>query len=129
MDVRRANRSFTDVLADILRNAQDVLRSEIRLAQSELRDDLARTRPAATLVAGAVAGGVLSLLFAMLAVFAALRLVMPAWAAALCVAGALALASIIALAAGLRRFRALSPASRLRTQAKESVEWVKEQTK
>jgi hypothetical protein len=129
MDVPRASRSFTDVLADILRNAQDVLRSEIRLAQSEMRDDLARARPAAILVAGATGGALLGLLFALLAVLHALRLVMPAWAAALCVAAVLSTASVIAMAAGVKRLRALSLAAKTRAQAQESVEWVKERTK
>jgi hypothetical protein len=127
MDVRRVDRSFTDVLADIFRNVQHILRSEIRLAQSEFRDDLARTRPAAILLAAAAGTALLSALFVLLATFHALRQVMPAWAAALGLAVALALASAISMAAGLKRFRALSMMTRTRAQAEESVECAKEQ--
>lgn len=127
MDVRRADRSFTDVVADIFRNVQDILRSEIRLAQSEVRDDLARARPAAILVATAIGAAFLSAVFVLLAIFHALRLVLPAWAAALCIAVALGLFSAAALGSGMRRFRALSPATGKGVE--ETVEWVKEQTR
>lgn len=127
MDVRRVDRSFTDVVADIFRNVQEILRSEIRLAQSEVRDDLARARPAATLVGTAIGAAFLSAVFALLAIFHALRLVMPAWAAALCIAVGLALASVITLTSGLRRFRALPRATGRGLE--ESVAWVKEQTR
>lgn len=108
MDVRRADRSISDVVADVFGNVQDILHSELRLARSQLRDDLRRSRPAAILLAAGAGAVLLSALFALLAVSYALRLVMPAWTAAICLAVALALGSAIALAAGLRRLRALS---------------------
>jgi len=128
MDVRHADRSFTDVLADIFRNVQDILHSEIRLAQSEFRDDLVRARPGAIFVAAAMGGALLSGLFVLLAVVHALRLVMPAWAAALCVAIALAVASAIAMVVGVRQLRALSTRSRLGGRVKERAEWAKRQS-
>ena len=124
MDMRRAERSFTDVLADIFGNAQEILYCEIRLAVSEFRDDMVRARPAAILVVAAAAAALLSALFVLLAIVHALRLVMPAWAAALCVAIALALVSAVAMAAGIRRLRAQSP-RRVQAHVKESVEWSK----
>ena len=127
MDVRRVDRSSTDVLADTLRNVQGILRSEIRLAQSEVRDDLARTRPAAILLAVAAGAALLSGLFVLLAMFHALRQAMPAWAAGLCIAGALALASVISATAGLKRFRTFSPMNRTPAHIEESVECAKEQ--
>jgi hypothetical protein len=127
MDAPRAARSVTDVLSDIFGNVQDILHSEIRLAQSEFRDDLARARPAAVLVAAALGGALLSALFALLAILHALRLVMPAWAAALCLAVALAVVSAIALAMGLKRFHSTPAASGTDAHVKENVEWGKGQ--
>jgi uncharacterized membrane protein YqjE len=131
MDVRRADtgRSVTDVLAAIFRNVQDILRSEIRLAQSEVRDDLARARPAALLVVAASAGLLLSGLFLLIAIQYALRFVLPAWAAALCIAVGLALVAGIALRVGVRRLRVLSAARAARAQAKESMAWAREPRK
>jgi hypothetical protein len=128
MDVRHADRSFTDVLADIFRNVQDILHSEIRLAQSEFRDDLVRARPGAIFVAAALGGALLSALFLLLAILHALRLVMPAWAAALCVATALALVSAMGMVAGVRQLRALSARSRPGDRVKERAEWAKGQS-
>jgi hypothetical protein len=127
MDVRHADRSFTDVLADIFRNVQDILRSEIRLAQSDFRDDLARARPGAVLVVVATGAALLSALFGLLAIMQALRLVMPAWAAALCLMIALALLSAVAMTAGVKRLRSWSAASTRRAHVKEGVEWVKKE--
>jgi uncharacterized membrane protein YqjE len=131
MDVRRADtgRSFTEVLAAIFRNVQDILRSEIRLAQSEFRDDLARARPAAVLVVVGFAAALLSALFLLIAIQYALRLVLPAWAAALCVAAAMAIMAGVAMSLGVRRFRALSSARATREQAKESIGWAREPRK
>jgi hypothetical protein len=127
MDARRGERSVTDVLADVFRNVQDLLRSEIRLAQSEVRDDMARVRPAAILLAAGIGTALLSTLFVLLSIFHALQQVMPAWAAALCLAIALGLTCAIFVAAGLKRFRALSMVRRTRAQVEETVECVKEQ--
>jgi Putative Actinobacterial Holin-X, holin superfamily III len=107
MDVRHEKRSITDVLVDISRNVQDILHFEIRLAKSEFRDNVVRARPGATLVLVAMGAALLSALFILLAILHMLRLVMPAWASALCLAIALALFSAIAMAAGIRRLRGL----------------------
>jgi uncharacterized membrane protein YqjE len=131
MDVRRAEtgRSVTDVLVAILSNIQDILRSEIRLAQSEVRDDLARACPAAVLVVAAFAGAVLSALFLLIAIQYALRFLLPAWAAALCVAVTLAIIAAIAMSIGVRRLRAQWSARATREQVKESMGWAREPRK
>jgi len=134
MDVRRADRPLTDVVAAIFTNLQDMLRAEIRLAQSQARDDLVRARPAAMLLGVGVTAALVSLCFALLAIFEGLRLAMPAWAAALCVAAVLAVVCAMAVFLGLKRFRALSPVGGTRllgqpARIEESVEWANEQTR
>lgn len=128
MDVRRAEtgRSFTDVLAAIFRNVQEILRSEIRLAQSEVRDDLARARPAAILVVVGCAAALLSALFLVIAIQYALRFVMPAWASALTVTVALAIIAAITMSIGVRRLRQWSAARATREEAKETLAHAKE---
>jgi VIT1/CCC1 family predicted Fe2+/Mn2+ transporter len=102
----RTDRSVTDVLVDIGHNAQDLLRAEIQLAQSEVRDRLLEARPAGVLFAVGAAAALLGGLFLLLALLFALRLLMPAWAAAGCIAAVLAITATIALTTGVRRFRA-----------------------
>jgi membrane protein len=94
------DRSVAQVLADVVRNLQDILSDEIRLAQAQARAELRSYRPVAVLILVGVLGGLLSVLFLLLAAAVALALVMPAWAAALIVAAATALVSVILLRTG-----------------------------
>jgi len=98
-------RSVTQVLADVVRNLQDILSAEIRLAQAQARAELRTYRPAAVLIMVGVLGGLLSILFLQLAAAAALALVMPPWAAALIVAVATAVVSAILLRSGTAAIR------------------------
>src|ERR1700752_1933479 len=105
----QSDRPITDVLVDIGRNAQDLLRAEIQRAQSDVRDRLLDARPAGVLFAVGAAAALLGGLFLLLGLLFALRLLMPAWAAAGCIAAALATTATIALTTGVRRFRASRP--------------------
>lgn len=104
-----SGRPITDVLVDIGRNAQELLRAEIRLAQSEVREQLIAAQSAVALVVIGVASGILSGFFLLLAVLFALRFVIPAWAAALCVTAVLATIAAITLTSGIRRLKASHP--------------------
>jgi len=121
--VMRGGRSVTDVLVDIASSVQDILRSEIRLAQSEVGEQLIRVRAAGLLVAVGLGGGMLSGFFMLLAVFLRLRLLMPPWAAAVCIAAAAALIATIALRAGLHRLEKVRPALKTVESPKETMEW------
>ena len=121
--VMGGGRSVTDVLVDIASSVQDILRSEIRLAQSEVGEQLIRVRAAGLLVAVGLGGGMLSGFFALLAVFSTLRLLMPPWAAALCIAAAAALIATIALRVGLRLLERVRPALKTVESPKETMEW------
>jgi len=125
-----AGRPITDVLVDIGRNAQDLLRAELRLAQSEVRERLIEAQPAVGLVVLGVAAALLSGFFLLMGALFVLRFVMPGWAAALCIAVTLALTAIVALNVGLRRLRAARPVlKRLEESAKEHAAWAKQAMK
>jgi|KBSMisStandDraft_5_1062788.scaffolds.fasta_scaffold19967_7 uncharacterized membrane protein YqjE len=98
-------RSLADVLHDIVANIQDIVRSELRLASVEIRQELAKAASAGKVAA---AGGVLALFaFALLLLAAvyALALVMPPWLAALTVGIVLAIAGSILISAGSKRLK------------------------
>jgi len=124
-----AGRPIAGVLVDIARNAQDLLRSEIQLAQSEVRDRLLDSRPAGVLLAVGAAAALLGALFLLLALLFALRRVMPAWAAAGCITALLAVTATVALTTAVRRFRASPPLFKSREGsdegAKETAAWTK----
>ena len=114
------DRSVAQVLADVIRNLQDILSSEIRLAQAQARAELRGYRPAAVLIMVGVLGGLLSVLMLLLAAAAALALVVPPWAAALIVAVGTALASVILLRSGIAAVRSRA------AKTAEHVEGMKE---
>ena len=94
-------RGFFRLLADLPRELSDLVRAEIRLLQSELASKLR----AAGVGIGFVTLGV-SLLIAFLTMLVvagvlALSLVMPAWAAALVVAGMALVVALIFIATGI----------------------------
>lgn len=123
-------RPITDVLVDIGRNAQELLRAEIRLAQSEVREQLIGAQSAIVLVIVGIAGGILSGFFLLLAALFALRFVMPAWAAALCVTAVLALVAAVSLTAGVRRLKASRPVLKpLEDGVKEDAAWAGQGTR
>jgi Flp pilus assembly protein TadB len=128
---RMANsRSVTEVLQDIIGNVQEIVRSEVRLAKTEIREEAIKAKSSgAFLGAGALlaiyAGGVLILGF----VFA-LAAVMPLWAAAFIVALAAAAAAGLLLNGGKKRLQEVHPKpERTVESVKENVAWVKRQTK
>jgi hypothetical protein len=99
------DRSVAQLLADLLRNLQDILSAEIRLAQARAREELRTYRPPVVLIVVGALGGMLGCFFVLLAAVAALSLVMPVWAAALIVGLGMAVVCAILLRAGVSRLR------------------------
>ena len=123
-------RSISSVLQDILGNFQEVVRSEVRLAKTEVREELAKTRSAGGLIAVGAVGALFSVLFMLLTAVYALSLVMPEWAAAFCVAAAVGILAVFAILAGVKRFKTINPtAPKTVASLKENVEWAKQQIK
>ena len=124
------DRSLSDVFQDIIRNVQEIVRSEVRLAKTEILEEVAKAK-SGTLMLGA---GIIAALFAtallLLMVVYALTLVVPSWAAALIVGGLLAVVASVMIAAGMRQINAVRPTpARTVETIKENVEWAKQQTK
>jgi hypothetical protein len=117
-------RSFGQVLGDIADNLQQIVRAEIRLARSELRDDVVLFKRGAILMAIGGLAGVLGLAFLLLALVYALATVMAPWAAALIVAAAAGLAAAIGVMAGLKSLKHLG-LPRTAETIQENVQWAK----
>jgi Flp pilus assembly protein TadB len=125
------DRSLSDVLNDIVSNIQDIMRSEIRLAKTEVREEMQRrAQTSGVLIAVGTITGILSVFFLLLSVVYALGLVMPSWGAALCVTLALAGIAVVTSKSGRRRMQ-IQQSTTPRTIAtmKENPEWAKHQTK
>lgn len=125
-----AERPISVVLRELILNVQDIVRSEVRLAKTEVRTELTKTLSASLSMAVGAVSAFFSVLFVLLTVFYALNLVMPAWSAALCVAVGVGIIAGITLRTGLTRLKSIHAAvPKTLTSVKENVEWVKQQMK
>src|SRR5579862_8978619 len=130
MHMRPAERPISVVLRELIHNLQDILRSEVRLAKTEVRAELTTTLSASLAVAVGIVSGFFSVLFVLLTVLYALSLVLPAWTAALCVAAGVGIVAGVTIRTGLTRFRTIHAAvPKTVASVKENVEWAKQQMK
>ena len=121
-------RPMTEIFRDIVGNVQEMVRSEVRLARVELREEASKTARAGAMLA---AGGVLAMVaavFLLVCIAQLLDLVMPDWAAALIMALALGIPAAIMVSKGRQRLHVPMPEKTIEN-VKENVEWMKNQTK
>ncbi|HTA67469.1 MAG TPA: phage holin family protein [Bryobacteraceae bacterium] len=124
------DRSFSELLHDIIRNVQEIVRSEVRLAKIEIREEAAKTRASLVLLGAGALTGFFAILFLLLMIASALALVMANWAAALVVGAALAVAAGVMLMGGVKSFQRIHPTPQRTVETiKENIEWAKQQTK
>lgn len=127
---RSRDRSMADVLKDIVGNFQEIVRSEVRLAKAETKEEGVKAWGAARpLLAGAVLG-FYALGFLLLGVERALALVLVPWLAALIVGFTLVVVAAFLISAGRERWKAMhpQPGKTIKT-VKENVQWMKDQTR
>ena len=122
-------RSVSEVLTDIVRNIQDIIRFEIHLAEAEVREQLRGARASGFLILTGLVAGAFSVYFLLLALFTVLSRVMVAWAAGLCIAIPLAVIALVCGSRGARRLRRVQPVPKALASVKENVEWAKHRTR
>jgi uncharacterized membrane protein YqjE len=100
-----AERNVFDILCDIASNVQGIVRSEFRLATTELREGISASQAGVRLLGIGILSAIFAAFFALLALVYALSHVLLAWAAALLVALGLALCAALMVTAGSRRLK------------------------
>jgi uncharacterized membrane protein YqjE len=121
-------RPMAEVFRDIIANVQEMVRSEVRLARVEIREEASKTaRAGAMLGAGAVMAMIAGV-FLLVCLAQLLDLIMPDWAAALVVALAMGIPAAILIMKGRDRLKVPMPEKTIEN-VKENVEWMKNQTK
>jgi len=124
------DRSLSGVLQDIIRNVQEIVRSEVRLAKTEILEEAAKAKSSTLLLGAGAVTAIFAMFFFLLMIVYALALVVPSWAAALIVGAALAMAASLILRAGVSRFKHIHPTPERTVETiKENVEWAKQHTK
>lgn len=122
-------RPISAVLRDIVGNVQHIVRSELRLARTEITEEIGKAGRAGVLVGVGALMLIFSLLFALLAIVYALSVVMPAWMAALIVAAGVGLIAALCVAIGLKRMKTVRAAPKTTETLKENVEWARQLTR
>jgi uncharacterized membrane protein YqjE len=130
MSTPQMQRTVPELLQDIVSNIQSIVRSEVRLAKTEIKEEASKAvKPGTALGAGLVVG-LYGMGFLLLAVVYALSIVVAGWLAALIVGGVLAIASAIMVSSSLKKLKQVNPTPEktIRT-LEENVQWAKDRIK
>lgn len=118
------------VLQDILRNLQEMVRSEVRLAKVEIRDEARRVVSSGVWIAAGVAGALSAWIFLLWTVAYLLATRMSMWAATLVIAVVMLAVASVLITGGIRRVKRIQPIPERTVQSvKENLAWMKRPTK
>ena len=124
-DMHAGQLSTLGLMREVTAKAIALARKELELARAELKHDIGAELMTVKALGVAVALGIAAFTLLLVAGVLGLALVMPAWGAALVVAGATAVLAAIAGAIGWRR-RVRHPLATTLKTLEEDVEWAKE---
>jgi uncharacterized membrane protein YqjE len=127
---RSDGRSIKQILQDIVNHVNDIIRSEVRLAKTEVRQDVTRFAKAGTWIGVAGLLALYALGFILLSAVYALQGVMPSWLAALLVGLAVGIVAATLYLMGRKKLAqaSLRPDKTIQT-LEDNVTWFKRQTK
>ncbi len=129
MDTVDKGRSLPEVLQDIVGNIQDILRSEIRLAKTEMKEQASVAGKAAGMLGAGALMAVYALCFVLAACALALAMFMAPWLAALIVGAGAGIIGAVLIQIGRKRMKKVEPAPRRTIDSvKENLQWAKERT-
>ncbi len=124
------DRSTADLIRDVVTSIQGIIRSEIRLANVEMKEKASKASRAGIVLAG---GGVLLLYalgFLFTSIYHALNIALRPWLSALLVFAVLAIVGGVMLSIGRRRLKQIDPKPQMTVEAvKENVQWLRTQTR
>jgi hypothetical protein len=117
--------STVDLVKEIARRSEDLVKAQLALAKNELRADLAAEKKMIGGLGGASVAALTALNLLLVSVVFALSSRMAGWLAALIVAGFMLLVAAVAGAFGWHE-RVPRPLARTRHAIEEDVRWTKE---
>ena len=129
MSTHTAERSWSSLVDDILGGLEHLVDAQIRLAKTEVKEDLAQASVAAGITAGGGALAAIGVGFLLLGAVYALSLALPAWLAAVLVGAVVLLTGGILMSQGKKRLREVFPLDQSAKATKETLEWAKNQIK
>jgi len=123
------HRTIGDILKDIGGVLQQMIRSEIRLAGTEVAESARQAKSSALLFAGGGMLGIYGVGFVLLAALFALNLVLPAWLSALILGLVLLGAACIGIAKARQSLTKVRAPRKTMQTVKEDFQWMTEQLK
>jgi hypothetical protein len=121
-----SGRPISRIIEDILRHVGEIIRSEMRLAQTEIRQDLRDVKHAGTFLIAASVAGMFALGFLLLASVYGLSTIMPPWLAAVTVGVVLGIVGLVLLQKGLHLLKATNITPERTIQSVEdNLKWFK----
>lgn len=126
MGTLQTQRSVQEVLRDIVGNFQEIIRSEFRLAKTELREEASRAaKPVATFGVGLVFG-FYGVGFLILSSVYGLSTLIPMWLAALLVGSLLAVVAIVLISSSSKKLKFVNPTpDKTIRSLEENVPWTR----
>jgi uncharacterized membrane protein YqjE len=122
--------SIAELLQGVIGNVQGIIRSEVRLAKAEVREEAMSAGKAAGMLAVGAVLGIYAVGLLLLTIVYALNGPLPDWLAALIVFAVVAIAAAVLAKIGLDRIKQVSPKPEQTIDSiKEDVQWVKQQTR
>lgn len=124
------NRSFGEIIQDVLRDVQRIVQAEIRLGRAEISEKVQQVKNASVFLGGAAVCGALGAACLVTTCIAALALVMPLWLAALLMGILLCSIAAAAFIVGRTRIEQVDPVPHDTVQSvKDTLEWAENHTK
>lgn len=126
MGATPAGRPISRIIEDILRHVGEIIRSEIRLVQTEITQDFRDVKHAGTFLIAAGVAAMFALGFLLLAAVYGLSTVMPPWLAAISVGIALGIVGLALMTKGLHLLKASSmKPDRTIQSLEDNLKWFK----
>jgi uncharacterized membrane protein YqjE len=121
-------RSLGAIVGDISADVSALMRQEVELAKTELKQEASRLGKGAGMLGGAGFAGYMTALFLSLTLTFVLDIWLPLWAGALITAALWAIGAAVLAASGRKQLKEANPdLPETRQTLKEDVQWAKEQ--
>jgi putative superfamily III holin-X len=121
--------TFSHLFEDAFSSIREIIRSEVRLAKTETKEQIGKAGMAGASLGGGIILALYAFGLALLAGVSALVIVVPAWLAFLIMAALVGIPAAVMIGAGRRRLRRidLRPQRTIAT-VKENLQWARQQT-
>ena len=125
----RSDRSFSNVLSDIVGNVQGIIRSEVRLAKTEIQEEAVKAGKASTILAVGIILALYAVGFLFLTWVYALEIAVSPWLAGLIMTLLIGSIAAILINVGRKRIKGVPLPDKTIHTMKENLEWARNQTK